>query len=65
MTERKTPKTLALEALADARAEATRSDGGRPVVLAALLSACAHALDAVEETKRPRRPKADQETESP
>lgn len=61
MTDKKTPKALALEALADAREEAGRPDGARPV-LRALLTTAALALDAVEELKRPRKVKAEKET---
>lgn len=64
--EKKTPKLLALEALADAQAEATRADGGRPVVLAALINAATLALEAVKELRRERRAKAAAaDTESP
>jgi hypothetical protein len=50
-----TPKTLALAAIRDAREEAGRKDGLRPVVLGALLSEAEMRVDAIAELKRPGR----------
>ena len=62
-TTKKTAKALALEARWPMRVTRPgRPEGARPVVLRALLTAAALALDAVEELKRPRKVKAEKET---